>query len=151
MDYKEPELKGIGFILFHEKSSSSLKSYAVSIDEVEKRTGIDFYHSLPDSLEEKIESAVDVEKWSFRSSRSYGSSSTYLTKQEKLTGEQKININNASKSELMRFPGIGDNLSGKIIKYRNIHGQFNSLDNLQSVKGIGPKTVAKLKPYATVN
>ena len=68
----------------------------------------------------------------------------------KSPGEPKINVNNASKGELMRLPGIGDKLSDKIIAYRSIYGGFRTIDDLQSVKGIGVKTVAKLKPYATV-
>ena len=150
LDYEQPELKGIGFILPNQKSDKSLQSYAVSIDEVERFTGIDFFHSLPDNIEEKIESDAAVNKWSFSSAVSHSRSSTYTTKQEKLTGEPKINVNNASKGELMRLPGIGDKLSDKIIAYRSVYGGFRTIDDLQSVKGIGVKTVAKLKPYATV-
>ena len=150
LDYEQPEIKGIGFILPNQKSSQSLQSYAVSVDEVERFTGIDFFHSLSDDIEEQIESHIDLNKWSFRSTKGYSGSSTYTTKQEKLTGEPKINVNNASKGELMRLPGIGDKLSDKIIAYRSVYGGFKTLDNLQAVKGIGVKTVAKLKPYATV-
>ena len=120
LDYKEPEIKGIGFILPHQKSKSSLQSFAVTIDEVERKTGIDFYHSLPDEIENQIESSIDVSKWSFKSSSRSSGSSTYKTKQEKLKGQAKINVNTASRSELMKLPRIG------------------------------PKTVAKLKLYATV-
>ena len=83
LDYREPDIKGIGFILPNEKSSSSLQSFAVTIDEVERRTGIDFYYSLPDDIEEQIESIVDISKWSLRSSTSYSGGSTYKTKQKK--------------------------------------------------------------------
>ena len=150
LDYKEPEIKGIGFILPNQKSSSSLKSFAVSIDEVERKTGINFYHSLPDGIENQIESTIDISKWSFKSSSSSSGSSTYKTKQEKLKGQPKININTASKSELMKLPRIGPITADKIIAYRSIHGSFQSLNDLQKVKGIGPKIVAKLKPYARV-
>ena len=150
LDYKEPEIKGIGFILLHEKSSSSLKSFAVSIDEVERKTGIDFYHSLPDEIEKQIESSIDVSKWSFRSSSRSSGSSTYKTKQEKLRGQQKININTASRSELMKLPRIGPKTADKIIAYRSIHGSFHSLNDLQKIKGIGPKTVGKLRLYTTL-
>ena len=150
LDYEQPEIKGIGFILPNQKSDKSLQSYAVSIDEVERFTGIDFFHSLPDNIEEKIESDAAVNKWSFSSAVSHSRSSIYTTKQEKLTGKPKINVNNASKGELMRLPGIGDKLSDKIIIYRSVYGGFRTIDDLQSVKGIGVKTVAKLKPYATV-
>ena len=150
LDYKEPEIKGIGFVLPHQKSSSSIQSFAVTIDEVERKTGIDFFHALPDDVEEQIESVAAVNKWSFSKSKSYSHNTPYKTKQEKLTGDSKINVNNASKSELMRLPGIGDKLSDKIIAYRSVYGGFRTIDDLQSVKGIGVKTVAKLKPYATV-
>jgi endonuclease G len=150
LDYEQPEIKGIGFILPNQKSSQSLQSYAVSVDEVERFTGIDFFHSLSDDIEEQIESHIDLNKWSFRSTKGYSGSSTYTTKQKKLKGQPKINVNNASKGELMRLPGIGDKLSDKIIAYRSVYGGFKTLDNLQAVKGIGVKTVAKLKPYATV-
>jgi len=150
LDYKEPEIKGIGFVLPHQKSSSSIQSFAVTIDEVERKTGINFFHALPDDVEEQIESNLAIDKWSFRSTKGYSGSSTYTTKYEKLEGQPKINVNNASKGELMRLPGIGDKLSDKIIAYRSVYGGFRTIDDLQSVKGIGVKTVAKLKPYATV-
>ena len=150
LDYEQPEIKGIGFILPNQKSNKSLQSWAVSIDEVERFTGIDFFHTLPDDIEEQIASDAAINKWSFSSAVSHSGSTTYTTKQEKLTGGPKINVNNASKGELMRLPGIGDKLSDKIIAYRSVYGGFRTIDDLQSVKGIGVKTVAKLKPYATV-
>ncbi len=64
LDYREPELKGIGFILSNQGSKSSLKTYAVSIDSVEQRTGIDFFPSLPDDIEDKLEASVDLSLWS---------------------------------------------------------------------------------------
>jgi len=150
LDYHEPELKGIGFILPNQKSSRSLQSFAVTIDEVERRTGIDFYHALPDVIEKQIESSIDVNKWSFRSSSRSSGSSTYKTKQEKLKGQPKININTASRGELMKLPLIDPKTADKIIAYRNIHGSFHSINELQKIKGIGPKTVEKLRPYAIV-
>ena len=150
LDYKEPEIKGIGFVLPHQKSSSSIQSFAVTIDEVERKTGIDFFHTLPDDVEEQIESNLAIDKWSFRSTKGYSGSSTYTTKYEKLEGQPKINVNNASKGELMRLPGIGDKLSDKIIAYRSVHGKFNSVEDLKSIKGIGEKTITKIMPYVTM-
>ena len=62
LDYREPEIKG-GFILKNQKSSDPLRKFAVSIDEVEKMTGIDFFHSLPDAIENEIELKYDIEKY----------------------------------------------------------------------------------------
>jgi endonuclease G len=57
--------RGIGFVIRNSMSSASVKQYAMSVDEVEKITGLDFFHILPDEKEEKIESAFEPEKWNF--------------------------------------------------------------------------------------
>lgn len=44
--------KMIGFVITNEKLTGSTESYAVSVDEVEQQTGIDFYFQLEDSVEE---------------------------------------------------------------------------------------------------
>jgi len=62
----------------------------------------------------------------------------------------KVNINTASETELETLPGIGPVTAGKIIAYRTDHGKFSTVDELQEVSGIGPKTMAQLEPYVTV-
>ena len=61
-----------------------------------------------------------------------------------------VNINTASKKELDALPGIGEVLAQRIIDYRSTNGPFSTVDELTKVKGIGAKTLEKLKPYATV-
>ncbi|MEN9369663.1 MAG: hypothetical protein RI952_528, partial [Bacteroidota bacterium] len=67
LDYNKPNIKGIGFILPNESSKSSLQNYAVSIDSVEKVTGIDFFYSLNDQDENLIEKELCINCWSWSS------------------------------------------------------------------------------------
>ena len=66
--------KGIGFIIPNEKSNYSLENYAVSIDEVEKVTGLDFFYKIPDEQENKIEGKVNLSEWEFKSGYYYNNS-----------------------------------------------------------------------------
>lgn len=58
-----------------------------------------------------------------------------------------VNINTADKQLLTQLPGIGPVTADSILEYRSSNGQFSSIDELTQVKGIGSKTLAKLKPY----
>lgn len=55
--------RGIAFIFDNEAEQPSLKELAITIDSVERVTGIDFFHNLPDSIEQKIESDLSLEIW----------------------------------------------------------------------------------------
>ncbi len=59
----------------------------------------------------------------------------------------KINVNSASASELTNIPGIGAKKAQAIIEYRNQHGPFQKVADLDKVKGIGAKMLEKMKPY----
>jgi len=66
LDLREPELKGIAFWLPNEVSYQPLQEYALSIDEVEARTGIDFFPELmTGELETKLERDYEIELWRF--------------------------------------------------------------------------------------
>lgn len=61
-----------------------------------------------------------------------------------------LNINTASVEELQTLPNIGASMAQRIIEYRKVHGNFSSVDGLLNVKGIGAKTLEKLKPFVGV-
>lgn len=60
--YSNPP-RGIGFIMPNEDIDEPLYTYAVTIDQVEAATGIDFLYALPDSLENHIEQHIDLQSW----------------------------------------------------------------------------------------
>ena len=66
--------KALGFLIEHDEyvtfknsgndvSSEEKKNHVVSIDELEKATGIDFFHNLPDDIENKVEASTDPSVW----------------------------------------------------------------------------------------
>jgi endonuclease G len=57
--------RGMGIVVKNSMSSGSLKPYAMSIDKVEEITGIDFFPSLEDDLEDEVESQFDASAWNF--------------------------------------------------------------------------------------
>lgn len=61
-----------------------------------------------------------------------------------------ININIASKEDFMTLPYIGEVKAGRIIDLRNEMGTFISIKDLEKVKGIGPKTLARIEPFITI-
>ena len=60
-----------------------------------------------------------------------------------------VNVNEASAEELIGVRGITQELAQRIVDERSENGRFTSPDDLQRVKGIGPKTVEQLRPYIT--
>jgi len=65
--------------------------------------------------------------------------------------EEKININTASKEELITLPGIGEILAGRIIDCRNTYGPFKSIEEIMKIKGIGEGTFDKIKDKIVID
>jgi len=61
-----------------------------------------------------------------------------------------ININTADLATLESLPGIGQKKAQAIIDYRADKGNFNSVEDLTAVKGIGEKLLAKIKELVEV-
>ncbi len=62
-----------------------------------------------------------------------------------------ININTATRAELQSLSGIGPVLSQRIIDYREKHGAFATIEELDDVYGIGPKRLAAMRDRVTVD
>ena len=62
----------------------------------------------------------------------------------------KLDLNTATVEQLKELPKIGDKTAKAIVKYREDHGGFKSVDELLNVKGIGKKKLELLRPWVTV-
>ena len=67
-----------------------------------------------------------------------------------MTFAQAIDINTANVEQLQQIKGIGPKKAADIVKYRESHGPFGSVEDLTKVPGIGPKTLATNKDLLMV-
>ena len=65
-------------------------------------------------------------------------------------GDGRVNINFASRSELMDLPGIGSVLAERIVEYRNQYGAFSRIEDIKKVSGIGEKRFESIMDKITV-
>ncbi|QEL16523.1 helix-hairpin-helix domain-containing protein [Limnoglobus roseus] len=82
--------------------------------------------------------------------RAYGSQFTTKPSQH-LAAASSLNVNAADRTELLQVPGVGPSLADAILSHRSTFGPFTSLDELDGVKGVGGKTVDKLRPWLHVD
>lgn len=62
-----------------------------------------------------------------------------------------VDLNRADAKTLESLPGIGVVLAQRVIDYRTARGRFQTIDDLRAVKGIGPKTLERLKPLVMIS
>ena len=62
----------------------------------------------------------------------------------------KININTASISELIKINGIGNSTAQSIIDYRKQNGKFGSIEDIKNIRGIGENKYNQIKDYIKV-
>lgn len=89
-----------------------------------------------DNLNENISSDIDNSNKDINNDKSNNNTSL-------------ININTATKEELMTIPNIGESKADKIIEYRN-KNRFEKVEDIQNVSGIGESIFEKIKTYITV-
>jgi competence protein ComEA len=83
--------------------------------------------------------------------RVFRAAETRPTDRDRVAIVTAIDLNQASKTDLLQLPGVGESLADAILATRDRLGGFNSLDDLRQVKGIGPARFETLRPYLRVD
>lgn len=78
------------------------------------------------------------------------SNSNKVDENETTVNKSIININTATIDELDSLPGIGNSKAQNIIDYRNINGNFETIEDIMNVNGIGTAIYEQIKTYITV-
>lgn len=60
-----------------------------------------------------------------------------------------VNINEASREELERLPGVGPALAARIVEHRERYGRFRRAEHLLLVRGVSERRFRQLRPYVT--
>lgn len=85
--------------------------------------------------------------WEWARLSGWGAQPIEIERHESRKLDYQIDINSATWVEWIQFEGIGEKLAGRIVADRKRNGPFQSVDDLARVKGIGPKTIARLRPH----
>ncbi len=59
----------------------------------------------------------------------------------------RVDVNTADWPELSQLPGIGETLAQRIVESRTVRGRFLDHQDLRRVRGIGPKTLERIRPF----
>ena len=81
--------------------------------------------------------------------RAAGGGSQQTHAQRKPQDLPLVAINEASREELERLPGIGPALAARIVEHRERHGRFRRAEHLLLVRGISERRFLQLRPYVT--
>ena len=70
-----------------------------------------------------------------------------IDRAEPRTAQFQVDLNAADWPELAQLPGIGETLARRIVESRDREGRFLDHEDLERVRGIGPKTLDRVRPY----
>ena len=104
--------------------------------------------TLRDGQKIYVPSYEEAEAWQENETGSHGQMES---KESAADLDSTVNINKASKDELMTLPGIGESKADAIMGYREEQGAFDSIEELMSVPGIKEGTYSKIKDRISIN
>jgi len=114
LDYSEPEFKAIAFVIPNAASKLPLQHFAVSVDDVEHLTGLDFFPLITDSVESQLESKFDISLWNWQN---YSRSNKTTTSKSK-SSSSSVQCNGTTQKG-NRCKRMTKDSSGKCAQHQN--------------------------------
>ena len=74
----------------------------------------------------------------------------FVSENQNSAKNQRVNINCATKEELMTLPGIGEAKAERIIAYRDEHNGFQTIEDIQQIAGVKEATFLNVKDLITI-
>lgn len=134
----DQELSRLGF---SDRQIQSIRKYLSSGGYFKNKSSFAKFRALSESQKERLLSFVVIDE-QIKESKAV---------QRTQPISVKIEVNSADSTQLKQLPGIGDVLSKRIIKYRDLLGGFYSISQLMEVYGLTEEVFAKIKPIITVD
>ena len=129
----------------------------VEISEGGKKTKHCPHHDHNGKLDEEqliyVIGTIDAETWVDSANKAIAKKhlakhyDAFIKKTRKDGLKDKVNINTAELTELVRLPHVGPFLAVKITEYRNSHSRFVSFEELREIEGIGSETFNAIRHY----
>ena len=131
VDYHQPEIKALAFMIPNQKTNKSLRKFAISIDEIEKKTQLDFLSLVPQKLQIEIESQVNLSQWNFQSTKS-GKTEKNKMNRRMLKSANKMTELVVSEKEL---GGINSNTPFRKNEIQELFPKFDIIKDVSTTEG----------------
>ena len=102
------------------------------------------------NLAQKLSDGTHIQVPTIKNSANTTSSTNNSSNSPNDKSNDLVNINTATKEELDTLPGVGPATAEKILNYRQEHGNFQSIEGLKNVKGIGEAKFNKLQDKISI-